>query len=277
MTERQPCSIARLPAVKAPRLSTAAAPAPFVARLTCVGENAPHSDECAAKPRLSVVAIRFDPFTRLDAKLLPLVASVAEPLPGKTRPTVTNTPQRSSPMLSFGDLTRSVHAVRPQIASASAPAPIPSSSECQGKSAPRDERAVDCHRGSQLWRSDSLPFTRFDAKLPPLPFSPPVRENAPHSDERAASDWIVAVCSRRVCATSPGCWPVNKVMSSAEPDIRSLSSSGRTGIGEPSRAPAAAEIDSQAFRPVGNASGTTHCGPARKHAAAAFLWHRGAF
>jgi hypothetical protein len=104
-----------------------------------------------------------------------------------------------------------------------------------------------------------------------------VRENAPHSDERAASDWIVAVCSRRVCATSPGCWPVNKVMSSAEPDIRSLSSSGRTGIGEPSRAPAAAEIDSQAFRPVGNASGTTHCGPARKHAAAAFLWHRGAF
>jgi hypothetical protein len=72
ITERQPCSIARLPTIKAPRLSTAAAPAPFVARLTCVRENAPHSDERAAKPRLSVLAIRFAPFTRLDAKLLPL-------------------------------------------------------------------------------------------------------------------------------------------------------------------------------------------------------------
>jgi hypothetical protein len=33
------------------------------------------------------------------------------------------------------------------------------------------------------------------------------RENAPHGDERAASDWMVAVCSRRVRATSPGCCP----------------------------------------------------------------------
>jgi hypothetical protein len=30
-----------------------------------------------------------------------------------------------------------------------------------------------------------------------------------------------------MCATSPGCWPVNKIMSSAEPDIRSMSSSAR--------------------------------------------------
>jgi hypothetical protein len=45
--------------------------APFVARLTCARENAPHSDEHAAKAEAVSFGDRFDPFTRLDAKLLP--------------------------------------------------------------------------------------------------------------------------------------------------------------------------------------------------------------
>ena len=81
----KPLSASRARSLDCPRsshsLSTAAASAPLLARLTCARENAPHSDERAAKPRLSILAIRPDPFARLDAKLLPLpvVASVVSP------------------------------------------------------------------------------------------------------------------------------------------------------------------------------------------------------
>jgi hypothetical protein len=61
----------------------------------------------------------------------------------------------------------------------------------QGRCAHGDERAAKIHRrGSQLWRSDSVPFTRLDAKLLPLPLLnlcrlTPVLGKCAHGDEHS--------------------------------------------------------------------------------------------